>query len=102
MKEKILGLSERQQEIMDLIIQGYSPSGIMGKLFITKGCVNTHMVNIYRKLGLSRQKGKDIKMIAALMYLNEINKNKKEIIKGQYNALLDRYKTLLKEISFCD
>ena len=79
-------------------MQGYSPSGIMDKLFISKGCVNSHMVNIYHSLGIEREKGKDMKMLAVLKYTEAKQKEQKELLRGQYLTLLDRYNSLLKEI----
>lgn len=67
--KKIEGLSERECEIMDLVLEGYAPSGIANKLFITKGCVNSHMIHVYRKLEIYREKGKDIKILAIRKYL---------------------------------
>lgn len=95
-------LTYRQKEIMDLVVEGYSPQGIMEKLCISRSCVNCHMVNIYKKLGINTEIGKDKKMLAAKKYLHEAEKAKNEILKGQYQSLLDRYNSLLQEISFTD
>lgn len=95
-------LTYRQREIMDLVVEGYSPQGIMDKLCLSRSCVNCHMVNIYKKLGIRRDKGRDIKMIAVKKYLQDVEKARIEILKGQYQSLLDRYNSLLKEISFTD
>lgn len=93
-------LSKRQKEIMDLVIQGYSPKGIMDKLKISKGCVNCHMINIYNALGIYRENGKDIKTLAIRKYLklDDDIYQKYEAAKNQYKSLLDRYKQLLDDL----
>lgn len=75
---KIEGLSDRECEVMELVIEGYAPSGIAQKLFITKGCVNSHMIHVYRKLEIYREKGKDIKILAIRKYL-EYKRSKNEV-----------------------
>lgn len=85
---------------MELVCLGYSPKGIMEKLNITKGCVNVHMLNIYFALGIPREKGKDLKMLAVRKYLNldEDIYQKYEAAKKQYKSLLDRYYQLLEDL----
>jgi LuxR family maltose regulon positive regulatory protein len=46
-------LSEREQEVLRLIQQGYSNQDIAGKLVISLGTVKRHISNIYAKLGVS-------------------------------------------------
>lgn len=44
-------LTERELEILDLIVGGCSNADIAGKLYITVGTVKTHVRNILNKLG---------------------------------------------------
>ena len=57
-------LTRRQTEIMELVSLGYSVSGIMEKLEITKACVISHMNNIYKAFGLKKEKDKCVKVLA--------------------------------------
>ena len=43
-------LSERELEVLDLIVQGYSNALIAQQLYITVGTVKTHVRNILNKL----------------------------------------------------
>jgi DNA-binding NarL/FixJ family response regulator len=43
-------LTERELEVLQLIVDGYSNSAIADKLFITVGTVKTHVRNILNKL----------------------------------------------------
>lgn len=45
-------LSEREQEIITLIAEGYTNSAIAEKLFLSPHTVNTHRKNIMHKLGV--------------------------------------------------
>lgn len=44
------GLSERELEVLQLIVQGYSSSRISNKLHISTHTVNSHRKNIFKKL----------------------------------------------------
>ena len=46
------GLSDRELEVLALLAQGYSNKAIQEELFIAAGTVNTHIRNIYMKLGV--------------------------------------------------
>lgn len=43
-------LTERELEILELIVQGYSNAAIAQKLYITVGTVKTHVQHIFNKL----------------------------------------------------
>ena len=43
-------LTDRELEVLQLIVEGYNNSTIAGKLYITKGTVKTHVRNVLRKL----------------------------------------------------
>lgn len=51
-REKPL-LSEREQEVVQLVAQGYRNKEIAGKLFISEQTVKNHLHNIFDKLGVS-------------------------------------------------
>lgn len=48
-------LSEREKEIMRLLIEGYSNKEIAARLVVSLSTVHTHRGNLMRKLGLSSQ-----------------------------------------------
>ena len=100
-------LSAKQKEVMELVVQGYTPISIASMLFITESTVKLHMQTIYRKMGFHYEKGRDMKVRAIMKYLSlkEIKEIKEireamEVLKGQYNGLLEQHKQLLREISF--
>jgi len=51
-KEKKYQLTERESEVVDLLVLGRSNSQIAEALFIVEGTVKNHLVNIYQKLGV--------------------------------------------------
>jgi DNA-binding NarL/FixJ family response regulator len=50
-----LGLTKREDEIVKLIIQGYSNKQIANKLSISNQTVKNHLVNVFNKLGISNR-----------------------------------------------
>jgi DNA-binding CsgD family transcriptional regulator len=48
-------LSDRERDIIALIGKGYSSTTVSEKLFISPHTVNTHVQNIYRKLGIHKR-----------------------------------------------
>lgn len=95
MRKKQLGLSERQQEVLNLLVEGYTPYSIAQKLCITESCAKLHMQTIYRKYGFSYEKGQDTKVKVIVTYL-------RDKYAKQYNSLLETYNRLLEEIKFTD
>lgn len=69
MRTKKTALSERQEQVMTLLIEGYTPSGIAEKLYISESCAKLHMQSIYKKLGFQYTKGMDMKVRAIIKYL---------------------------------
>jgi two-component system, NarL family, response regulator LiaR len=64
-----LGISKREQEVLELIAQGYSNQEIADKLFVSLNTVKTHVSNLFLKLEVSRrtqaiQKAKNLRLIA--------------------------------------
>ncbi len=48
-------LTEREFEVLQLIVEGYKDSTIAEKLYITEGTVKTHVRNILQKLCVSNR-----------------------------------------------
>jgi PAS domain S-box-containing protein len=48
-------LTKREEEIIRLVVQGWSNKQISKELFITESTVKTHLVNIFRKLGINNR-----------------------------------------------
>lgn len=48
-----LGLSPREQEVLELLAKGYSGKEIADQLFVSPSTVHSHRSNLMRKLGLS-------------------------------------------------
>lgn len=65
-------LSEREQEIITLIAEGYTNTAIAEKLFISPHTVNTHRKNIMQKLGVKNTAA--IVMYAVKTHLVNVNK----------------------------
>ena len=68
MKQKQVGLTERELEVLKLIVMGESNKNIGKKLFITHHTVKAHLTQIYKKLGVNNRtsaaiKAKDSKLI---------------------------------------
>jgi DNA-binding CsgD family transcriptional regulator len=49
------GVSEREQEIISLLVEGKTNREIAQRLFISENTVKTHVKNIYGKLGVSNR-----------------------------------------------
>jgi DNA-binding CsgD family transcriptional regulator len=49
------GITRREQEIVELIVQGKSNKEIEELLFISVHTVKNHVYNIFRKLGVTRR-----------------------------------------------
>ena len=63
-----LGISKREQEVLDLISKGLSNQEIADKLFVSINTVKSHSSNLFQKLDVSRrtqaiQKAKALKLI---------------------------------------
>lgn len=60
-------LTERECAVIRMVLQGYSPSAIAEKLFISPGTVRVHLRNSYRKLDIGSQVDLHNLFIGALM-----------------------------------
>ena len=54
-KNKKLGLSQREIEVLDLLAAGHSNMEIADLLFVSKNTVKTHVSSIYQKLHVNRR-----------------------------------------------
>lgn len=52
-----LGLTQRESEVLSLVVANHSNKGIAGKLVISEDTVKTHIRGLYRKLGVSDRGG---------------------------------------------
>jgi DNA-binding NarL/FixJ family response regulator len=62
-------LTEREREVLGLIAQGCSNSVIAERLVVTQKTVETHIGQIFLKLGLRSAEGEDRRVAAVLAYL---------------------------------
>ena len=65
---KLLGITKRELEILDLIARGMSNREIAEKLFVSENTVKTHSSRLFDKLGAKRrtqavQLGKEMRLI---------------------------------------
>lgn len=63
-----LGISKREQEVLEWMAQGLSNQEIADKLFVSPNTIKTHASNLFLKLDVSRrtqaiQKGKMLRII---------------------------------------
>jgi DNA-binding NarL/FixJ family response regulator len=49
------GLSERELEVLGLLVEGATNESIAARLFVSEKTVKTHLSNIFRKLGVSNR-----------------------------------------------
>lgn len=52
-----LGLTQRESEVLELLVSGHSNKGVAGKLVVSEDTVKTHVRGLYRKLGVSDRSG---------------------------------------------
>jgi DNA-binding NarL/FixJ family response regulator len=52
-----LGLTQRESEVLALLVAGHSNKAIAGKLVISEDTVKTHVRGLYRKLGVTDRGG---------------------------------------------
>jgi DNA-binding CsgD family transcriptional regulator/type IV secretory pathway TrbD component len=62
-------LSQREREILSLMAQGKSNSGIAKSLYITEGSVEKHISSILSKLGIAMESENHRRVLAVLKYL---------------------------------
>jgi len=74
-KKELSELSQREREILSLMAQGKSNSGIAKTLYLTEGSVEKHISNILSKLGLPVEEASHRRVLAVLKYLGIDPKN---------------------------
>lgn len=52
-----LGLTQRESEVLELLVSGNSNKGVAGKLVVSEATVKSHIRGLYRKLGVSDRSG---------------------------------------------
>ena len=52
-----LGLTQRESEVLELLVAGHSNKGVASKLVVSEDTVKTHIRGLYRKLGVSDRSG---------------------------------------------
>lgn len=52
-----LGLTQRESEVLELLVSGHSNKAVAGKLVVSEDTVKTHIRGLYRKLGVSDRSG---------------------------------------------
>ncbi|MEA2136434.1 MAG: hypothetical protein QOC68_4343, partial [Solirubrobacteraceae bacterium] len=62
-------LSPREREVIELMAQGRSNSGIAEQLVITESAVEKHVTSIFDTLGLDRSGGDHRRILAVLTFL---------------------------------
>jgi DNA-binding NarL/FixJ family response regulator len=62
-------LTTREREVLALMAEGRSNSGVAGALVITPGVVEKHVASIFAKLGLPPSEGDNRRVLAVLRYL---------------------------------
>lgn len=65
------GLTPREHEVLALMAEGHSNSGIATKLFVTEGAVEKHVRSILGKLRLPATQDGHRRVLAVLIYLAE-------------------------------
>lgn len=63
MDDSNLGNTPREREIIDMLLQGRSPTEIGQALFLSASTVKTHLRNLYRKHGVSSRSQLILKML---------------------------------------
>lgn len=52
-----LGLTQRESEVLELLVAGHSNKGVAATLVVSEDTVKTHIRGLYRKLGVSDRSG---------------------------------------------
>jgi DNA-binding NarL/FixJ family response regulator len=52
-----LGLTQRESEVLELLVSGHSNKGVAGTLVVSEDTVKSHIRGLYRKLGVSDRSG---------------------------------------------
>jgi DNA-binding NarL/FixJ family response regulator len=69
--DPLAGLTPREHDVLALMAEGHSNSGIARKLFVTEGAVEKHVRSILGKLRLPATQDGHRRVLAVLIYLAE-------------------------------
>ncbi len=64
-------LTPRELEVLDLMAQGLSNTGIAERLVVSLGAVEKHISNVFTKLGLDHESSAHRRVLAVLTYLTD-------------------------------
>ncbi|HEX2321154.1 MAG TPA: LuxR C-terminal-related transcriptional regulator [Streptosporangiaceae bacterium] len=67
--DSLAKLTDREQDILELMAQGRSNAAICGKLYLSPKTVETHVGSIFAKLGLLPAADDHRRVLAVLTYL---------------------------------
>ena len=65
----VASLTPREREVLGLMAEGRSNSGIAGKLVLSEGAVEKHIASIFGKLSLEPEAADNRRVLAVLRYL---------------------------------
>jgi DNA-binding NarL/FixJ family response regulator len=68
-RERLAGLTPREQDVLKHIAEGRSNAAIAGRLYITEKVVSKYINNIFTKLGLPPSDDDNRRVLAVLRYL---------------------------------
>jgi DNA-binding NarL/FixJ family response regulator len=74
-RNAVASLSEREQDVLRLMAEGRSNTGIAGQLFVTPKAVEKHIANIFLKLGLHADAAEDHRRVLAVLTYLRANEN---------------------------
>ena len=67
-QQQILGITQRELEVLNLVANGFSNREIAGQLFVSENTIKTHCARAFDKLGAARrtqavQRGKELGLL---------------------------------------